>query len=197
MVNIAVLVSGGGTDLQSLIDAEKGGRLKGARLALVVSSKAGVYALERAAAAGIEAVVIEKKGYEDEEAFAGALLAALEEAGIGLVVLAGYLCILPPRVVRAYPGRILNIHPALLPKHGGPGYYGLHVHEAVLAAGDCESGATVHYVDEGVDSGEIILQESVPVLPGDTPEALQARVLEVEHRILPEAVRMVVARGIP
>jgi phosphoribosylglycinamide formyltransferase-1 len=185
---ISVMVSGGGTNLQAVIDSVVDGRIPNAVIALVLSSRDGVYSLERARAAGIPTVVISKKDYPDNEAKADAILAALAEAKTDLVVMAGYVSILSPRVPRAYAGRIINIHPALLPRHGGPGYYGLHVHEAVLAAGDTESGATVHYVTDGeVDSGEIILQGRVPVLEGDTPETLQQRVLTVEHRILPEA----------
>ncbi|MDR1816571.1 MAG: phosphoribosylglycinamide formyltransferase [Clostridiales Family XIII bacterium] len=196
MVNVAVLVSGGGTNLQALIDAEHAGLFPNARIVLVLSSRAGVKALERAEEAGIPTTVIAKDDYPEDEARADAILAALEGAGAGLVVLAGYMSILPVRVCRAYAGRLINIHPALLPRHGGVGYYGLRVHKAVLEAGDAESGATVHFVDDrGVDSGEIIAQARVPVLPDDTPEALQARVLEVEHRIFPEAVARLTAKA--
>jgi phosphoribosylglycinamide formyltransferase-1 len=192
---ISVMVSGGGTNLQALIDGARDGSIPNAIIALVLSSKDGVYALERARKAGIPTVVISKADYPDEEAKADAILAALAEAKTDLVVTAGYISILSRRVCRAYAGRMINIHPALLPKHGGPGYYGLHVHEAVLAAGDTESGATVHYVTDGeVDSGEIILQGRVPVLDGDTPEILQQRVLTVEHRILPEATAQVLQK---
>jgi phosphoribosylglycinamide formyltransferase-1 len=192
---ISVMVSGGGTNLQAVIDGVADGRIPGAVIALVLSSRDGVYSLERARKAGIPTVVISKKDYPDEEAKADAILAALAEVGTDLVVMAGYMSILSPRVCRAYAGRMINIHPALLPKHGGPGYYGLHVHEAVLAAGDTESGATVHYVTDGeVDSGEIISQGRVPVLAGDTPETLQQRVLTVEHRILPEATALVLQK---
>jgi phosphoribosylglycinamide formyltransferase-1 len=196
VVNVAVLVSGGGTNLQALIDAEHAGLFPNARIVLVLSSRAGVKALERAEEAGIPTTVIAKDDYPEDEARADAILAALEGAGAGLVVLAGYMSILPVRVCRAYAGRLINIHPALLPRHGGVGYYGLRVHKAVLEAGDAESGATVHFVDDrGVDSGEIIAQARVPVLPDDTPEALQARVLEVEHRIFPEAVARLTAKA--
>ncbi|GHU65040.1 hypothetical protein AGMMS49983_12080 [Clostridia bacterium] len=195
VMNISVMVSGGGTNLQALIDRVADGSIPDARIALVLSSRDGVYSLERARKASIKTVVISKKDYPDEEAKTDAILAALAEEGTDLVVMAGYMIIVSPRIPRAYAGRIINIHPALLPRHGGPGYYGLHVHEAVLAAGDTESGATVHYVDDrGVDSGEIILQGRVPVLDGDTPEILQQRVLTVEHRILPEATALVLQK---
>ena len=196
MINISVMVSGGGTNLQALIDGVREGRIEGARIGLVLSSRDGVYALERAKNAGIKTMVISKEDYPEEEEKADAILAALAEAGTDLVVTAGYMSLLHKRVCAAYKGRMINIHPSLLPRHGGVGYYGLRVHQAVLAAGDRETGATVHYVDdEGVDSGEIILQERVPVMEGDTAETLQKRVLEeVEHRIIVEGANMVVQR---
>lgn len=181
------MVSGGGTNLQAVIDGVADGRIPNAGIVLVLSSRDGVYSLERAREAGIPTKVISKTDYPDEEKKADAIIEALEDAGTDLVVMAGYVSILSKRVCRAFAGRMINIHPALLPKHGGPGYYGIHVHEAVLAAGDKESGATVHYVADGeVDGGEIILQGSVPVLDDDTPETLQQRVLTVEHRIIVE-----------
>ncbi|MDR0424876.1 MAG: phosphoribosylglycinamide formyltransferase [Clostridiales Family XIII bacterium] len=195
MLNIAVMVSGGGTNLQALIDAEKGGQLRGARIALVISSRPGAYALERAAANGIEAVSLGKAEFPDEGEREKAILGALRGAGIGLVVLAGYMSILPPGLIREYEWRIINIHPSLLPKHCGMGFYGKRVHAAVLAAGDSESGATVHYVDEGVDTGPAIIQERVPVMEGDDADSLAARVLEVEHRILVAAVNKVVSEA--
>jgi len=195
MINISVLVSGGGTNLQALIDGVEDSRIKDARIVLVLSSKDGVYALERARKAGIETKVISKKDYPDEEEKADALLAALAEVKTDLVVTAGYMSILNKRVCAAYKGRMINIHPALLPKHGGVGYYGLRVHQAVLEAGDKETGATVHFVDEGVDSGEIILQKSIPVLDDDTPETLQKRLLdEVEHVIIVEGTNKIVEK---
>ena len=195
MINISVLVSGGGTNLQALIDGVEDSRIKDARIVLVLSSKDGVYALERARKAGIETKVISKKDYPDEEEKADALLAALAEVKTDLVVTAGYMSILNKRVCAAYKGRMINIHPALLPKHGGVGYYGLRVHQAVLDAGDKETGATVHFVDEGVDSGEIILQKSIPVLDDDTPETLQKRLLdEVEHVIIVEGTNKIVEK---
>jgi len=181
-VNIAVLVSGGGTNLQALIDSDN----PYGRIALVIASRNGVYALERAQIAGIESVVISKKKYDDN--FAAALISALAEHDIGLVVLAGYLTILPSEVIQAYGLRIINIHPALLPSFGGIGMYGLRVHEAALARGVKVSGATVHYVNEIPDGGEIISQKAVDVHPGDTPETLQERVMrEAEWELLPKA----------
>ena len=196
MINISVMVSGGGSNLQALIDGVKDGRIEGAKIVLVLSSKDGAYALERAAKESIKTVVISKKDYPDEIEKADAILAALAEAQTDLVVTAGYMSIVDKRICSAYKGRIINIHPALLPKHGGLGYYGIRVHQAVLEAGDKETGATVHYIDEeGVDSGEIILQKSTRILDGDTPETLQKRVLEeVEHPCIVEATDIVVKR---
>lgn len=196
MINISVMVSGGGTNLQALIDGVADGRIQDASIALVLSSRPGVYALERAEKAGIRTAVIDKEEYPDDEERADAILAALREAGTDLVVTAGYMSILHKRVCTAYTGCMINIHPALLPKFGGLGYYGIRVHRAVLEAGEKTTGATVHYVDaEGVDTGETILQGQIPVLSGDTPETLQKRVLdEVEHRILVEATNLVVQK---
>ncbi|HEX5520119.1 MAG TPA: phosphoribosylglycinamide formyltransferase [Longimicrobiaceae bacterium] len=181
---VAVFVSGGGTNLQALIDRFHAGAAVPARVALVVAGRAGIGALERAARAGIDAVVVPEGGADD----AGWLLGVLERHAIDLVVLAGYLRLVPHAVVHRYRGRMLNIHPALLPAFGGPGMYGMRVHRAVLASGACVSGATVHLVDEEYDSGRIVAQWPVPVLPGDTPESLAVRVLAVEHRLLPLAV---------
>ena len=196
MINISVMVSGGGTNLQALIDGVADGRIEGARIVLVLSSRDGAYALERARRAGIETVVVGKEEYESDEERADAILAALREAKTDLVVTAGYMSIIHKRVCRAYKGRMINIHPALLPRFGGVGYYGLRVHKAVLEAGETETGATVHFVDdEGVDSGEIIMQRSVPVLSGDTPETLQRRVLEeVEHSLIVDATNSIVRK---
>jgi len=190
------MVSGGGTNLQALIDGVADGRIAGARIALVLSSKDGVYALERARKAGIPTIVISKEAFENEEKKADAILDALAEAQTDLVVTAGYMSIIHKKVCAAYAGRLINIHPALLPKHGGVGYYGLRVHRAVLEAGEAETGATVHYVDtEGVDSGEIIMQRSIAVRPDDTPETLQRRVLdEVEHHLIVDATALVVKK---
>lgn len=183
------MVSGGGTDLQSVIDGVEDGRIP-AEIVVVIASKPGIYALERARKAGIPGIVICKKEYADEEAFFEANLAALRQYGAEGVVLAGYLSILGKRMIEAFPNKIINIHPSLIPSFCGKGYYGLKVHKAALEYGVKVSGATVHFVDEGADTGPIIAQRSVPVLPGDTPETLQQRVLEVEHEILPEAVAL-------
>ena len=184
---IAVLVSGGGTNLQALIDAN----LQAGEIALVVSSRPGVYALERAYRAGIPSVVIAKKG-STQEAFEEKLRAALEEYRIDLIVLAGFLTILSEDFTRRYPRRILNIHPSLIPAFCGEDYYGLRVHEAALARGVKLTGATVHFVNEIPDGGEIILQKAVEVKDGDTPEILQRRVMEqAEWKLLPQAVELV------
>lgn len=184
---IAVLVSGGGTNLQALIDAN----LQAGEIALVVSSRPGVYALERASRAGISSLVIAKKG-STQEAFEEKLRAALEEYNIDLIVLAGFLTILSEDFTRRYPRRILNIHPSLIPAFCGEGYYGLRVHEAALRRGVKLTGATVHFVNEIPDGGEIVLQKAVEVLPGDTPEILQRRVMEeAEWKLLPQAVELV------
>ena len=184
-LRMAVLVSGGGTNLQSIIDAVEAGTLQ-SKIVCVISNKETAYGLERARKHQIPAYFMNPKeeGYDDK------LLAKLEEEKVDLVVLAGYLKILAPNLIQKYKHRIINIHPSLLPKFGGKGFYGLHVHEAVIAAGEKESGATVHYVDEGVDTGEIILQRKVQVEADDTPETLQARILEkIEHKILVEAIK--------
>ncbi|MGN0992050.1 MAG: phosphoribosylglycinamide formyltransferase [Candidatus Ventricola sp.] len=184
---IAVLVSGGGTNLQALIDAN----LQAGEIALVVSSRPGVYALERAYKAGIPSVVIAKKG-STQEAFEEKLRAALEEYRIDLIVLAGFLTILSEDFTRRYPRRILNIHPSLIPAFCGEGFYGLRVHEAALERGVKLTGATVHFVNEIPDGGEIILQKAVEVKEGDTPEILQRRVMEqAEWKLLPQAVELV------
>ena len=184
---IAVLVSGGGTNLQALIDAQ----LQAGEIALVVASRPGVYALERAAKAGIPSLVIPKKGLS-QQAFEQQLCAALEAHGIELIVLAGFLTILSEDFTRRYPRRILNIHPSLIPAFCGEGYYGLRVHEAALARGVKLTGATVHFVNEIPDGGEIILQTAVEVKAGDTPEILQRRVMEqAEWKLLPQAVELV------
>ena len=184
---IAVLVSGGGTNLQALIDA----RLQAGEIALVVSSRPDVYALERARKAGISAVVIPRKG-STQQAFEAALCAALEAYRIDLIVLAGFLTILSESFTKKYPRRILNIHPSLIPAFCGEGYYGLKVHEAALARGVKLTGATVHFVNEIPDGGEIILQKAVEVREGDTPEILQRRVMEqAEWQLLPQAVELV------
>ena len=184
-VKVAVLVSGGGTNLQALIDKEKSGELAESKIVRVIASKDTAYALQRAADAGIETSVAKTQ----EE-----VLRQLEECGAELVVLAGYMSVLAPEVIEKFRNRIINIHPSLIPKYCGKGFYGMRVHRAVIEAGEKESGATVNFVDEGVDTGKIILQETVPVMEGDSPEDLAARVLETEHRILAEGLNKVVLR---
>lgn len=192
MKNIAVMVSGGGTNLQALIDAQGRGELKSGRLALVISSKEGAYALERAGKAGIPAAVISRRAYATQEDFDRALLAAWEEARIDLVVLAGYLSILSAAVTRAYQDRIINVHPSLIPSFCGAGFYGLKVHEAALEKGVKVTGATVHIVNEVPDGGRILLQKAVEVREGDTPELLQKRVMEeAEWLLLPQAAELI------
>ena len=191
MVRIAVLVSGGGTNLQALIDAQARGELKNAKIAAVLSSRDGAYALERARKAGIPGYVVARKDFPSNRDMTRALVARLRELDIGLVVLAGFLHILTEEMVQAYPNAILNVHPALIPSFCGAGYYGLRVHEAALAYGVKVTGATVHFVNEEPDGGPIVLQKAVDILPGDTPEALQRRVMEqAEWVILPKAVSL-------
>ena len=188
---IAVLVSGGGTNLQALIDAEKRGELGAGEISLVLASKPGVYALERAANAGIESMVLARKAYADADAYTKALVNTLVTAKIDLVVLAGFMIIIGEEMYQQFPNRILNVHPALIPSFCGQGYYGLHVHEAALAKGVKVSGATVHFVTPECDAGPIVLQKAVEVKEDDTPETLQKRIMEqVEWKILPEAVRL-------
>lgn len=184
-----MLCSGGGTNLQALIDAVERGTIDG-KIVLVIANASKAYALERARQHGIPAVFVSKKQAGSDEAFNDAILAKLREADAQLVVLAGYLPIVGEQIVRAYEHRIINIHPALIPAFCGPGMYGHHVHEAVLRYGAKISGATTHFVDEQVDHGGVIMQRSVPVLEDDTPDTLAARVLTVEHEILPESVRL-------
>ncbi len=189
---IAVLVSGGGTNLQALIDAQKNGVLRSGEIVLVISNNAIAYALTRAREAGIEALTITKKDCGGQEAFEDAMLEALKARSIDLIVLAGFMSILSPRFVSHYVRRIINVHPSLIPSFCGKGFYGLKVHEAALAYGVKVTGATVHYVNEIPDGGRILLQKAVPVLPGDTPAALQKRVMErAEWIILPEAAELV------
>jgi phosphoribosylglycinamide formyltransferase-1 len=186
---IGVLASGGGSNFESLVAATRDGRLPDAEVRLLATNKPGAGALERAARLGVESLTLDPKGFPDADAYDEALAGEFRRRGVELVCLAGYLRKVGAPLLRAYAGRLLNIHPALLPKFGGPGMYGRRVHEAVLAAGEKESGCTVHVVDEEYDHGEPLLQSRVPVLPGDTPDALAARVLEQEHRTYPEAVR--------
>ncbi len=191
MVNVAVLVSGGGTNLQALIDAKTAGNLPKAKLALVIASKPGVYALERAKAAGIPTEVVCRKDFDTSEAFDQTMLETLRRYNIGVVVLAGYLSIVGAPVVAAYPDKIINIHPSLIPSFCGAGYYGLRVHEAALKKGVKVTGATVHLVNEKYDDGRILLQKAVAVEEGDTPETLQKRVMQqAEWEILPKALDM-------
>ena len=191
MVRIAVLVSGGGTNLQALIDAQARGELKNGAIAAVISSKPGAYALERAEKAGIPGYVVARREFSSNREMTLALVDKLKELDIGLVVLAGFMHILTEEMVAAYPNAILNVHPALIPSFCGAGYYGLHVHEAALAYGVKVTGATVHFVNEEPDGGPIVLQKAVEILEGDTPEVLQRRVMEqAEWRILPRAVSL-------
>lgn len=189
-LRIGVLVSGGGTNLQSMIDAVETGTLK-SQIVCVISNKEAAYGLERARKHQIPAYFINPK----EEGYDEKLMTLLKDEQVDLVVLAGYLKILNQDLIEAYRGRIINIHPSLLPKFGGKGFYGLHVHEAVIAAGEKESGATVHYVDAGVDTGKVILQRKLEIMSEDTPESLQKRILEqIEHRILVEAIQNIEGR---
>ncbi len=192
MVRAAVLVSGGGTNLQAIIDAKRAGKIPSAELALVVASNASAYALTRAENAGIAHTVLRKEKGEAPADYGERLLTLLRENAIDVVVLAGFLTILPENVIRAYDHRILNIHPSLIPSFCGDGFYGLHVHEAALKRGVKVTGATVHFVNEITDGGDIIAQKAVEVLPGDTPETLQRRVMEqAEWILLPQALEQV------
>ncbi|MBE6590516.1 MAG: phosphoribosylglycinamide formyltransferase [Ruminococcaceae bacterium] len=190
-VNISVLVSGGGTNLQALIDAQHNGLLGPGRITTVISSKSEVYALERARSNDIPSIVLPRKDYGSIEEYSKALTEALIKAKTDLVVLAGFLTIFDEQVYKAFPNRILNVHPALIPSFCGKGYYGLHVHEAALAKGVKVSGATVHIVTPECDAGPIVLQKAVEVLQDDSPESLQKRIMEeAEWKILPQAVRL-------
>lgn len=192
---IAVLVSGGGTNLQALIDAQQAGIIHSGSIELVISNNPGAYALERAAKAGIKGMTITKKEAGGQEAFENAIAAALEANGIDMIVLAGFMSILTAAFTSKYDKRILNIHPSLIPSFCGEGFYGLHVHEAALAKGVKVTGATVHYVNEIPDGGEIVMQKAVEVQEGDTPEVLQRRVMEeAEWKLLPAATEMVASR---
>ena len=191
MKKIAVLVSGGGTNLQALIDAQNRGEIVGGEITLVVSSSSTAYALERAAKAGIDTIVVNKTDYSDRHEMTRTLVAQLQERAIDLVVFAGFMYILTEEITRAFQNRMMNVHPALIPSFCGAGYYGLHVHEKALEYGVKLSGATVHFVSEECDGGPIILQKAVPVEEGDTPETLQRRIMEqAEWKILPEAVSL-------
>lgn len=191
MKRIAVLVSGGGTNLQALIDAQARGELTNGQIVAVLSSREGAYALERAKAAGIPGYVVPRKAFPSNQAMTQALVNKLRELSIDLVVLAGFLHILTEEMVHAYPNAILNVHPALIPSFCGAGFYGLHVHEKALEYGVKVSGATVHFVTEEPDGGPIVLQQAVEVREGDTPEVLQKRIMEqAEWKILPQAVAL-------
>lgn len=195
MVRIAVLVSGGGTNLQALIDAQGRGEIPDGQIAAVISSSPDAFALERAKKAGIPGYVINRKDFASNQAMTVALTQQLKELDIGLVVLAGFMYILTPELIDAYPNAILNVHPALIPSFCGEGFYGLHVHEAALAYGVKVTGATVHFVSEDCDGGPIVLQQAVPIEEGDTAEILQRRVMEqAEWKILPRAVALFCAQ---
>lgn len=188
---LAVCVSGGGTNLQAILDRIADGTISRGEVVRVISNNPNAYALERAKKAGVETSVLSPKSFASREQFNDALLALLQEVNPDLIVLAGYLVAIPPQVIRAFPGKIINIHPSLIPSFCGKGYYGLKVHEAALARGVKVTGATVHFVDEGMDSGPIILQKAVAVEDGDTPEVLQRRVMEqAEWQILPRAIEL-------
>ena len=192
MLRLAVLVSGGGTNLQAIIDQIRQGGITNAEIAAVISNNRGAYALERARENGIPGLCVSPKDYETREAFNQALLEAVRSVNPDLVVLAGCLVVIPKIMVDAYPNRIINIHPALIPSFCGTGYYGLKVHEAVLKRGVKVTGATVHFVDDGTDTGPILLQKAVEVREGDTPKVLQQRVMEeAEWKILPKAIDMI------
>jgi phosphoribosylglycinamide formyltransferase-1 len=192
MLKIAVLVSGGGTNLQAILDAIDAGKITNAAVDVVISNNAGAYALERAKKHGVEAMCISPKSYESRDAFNEALTETIVGRGIDLIVLAGYLVIIPPALIAAYPNRIVNIHPSLIPSFCGTGYYGLKVHEEALRRGVKVTGATCHFVDEGTDTGPIILQKAVDIQPDDTPKTLQRRVMEqAEWIILPEAINLI------
>lgn len=189
MLNIVVLVSGGGTNLQAILDAIDNGNIRNARVEAVISNNAGAYALERARSRGINALCVSPKSFADREAFNRALLETVDGFAPDLIVLAGFLVTIPPAMIQKYRNRIINVHPSLIPSFCGVGYYGLKVHEAALKRGVKVTGATVHFVDEGVDSGPIILQKTVDVLPGDDAKTLQRRVMEqAEWVILPKAI---------
>ena len=198
MLKLTVLVSGGGTNLQAIIDRIADGSIHGAEIVRVISNNPGVYALERAEKAGIPSQVLSPKDFASREEFNDALLAALQASGADLVVLAGCLVAIPPQVVKAYPNRIINIHPAQIPSFCGKGFYGLHVHEKVLERGVKVTGATVHFVDEDLDHGKILLQKAVEIPDGITPEELQQKVMkEAEWIILPKAIDMIADGQIP
>lgn len=197
MLKVGVMVSGGGTNLQAILDAVDAGKIRNASIEVVVSNNPGAYALERAKNHGIPAVCLSPKDFESREAFNEAFLAKVDEYDLDLIVLAGFLVKIPEAMVEKYEHRIINVHPSLIPSFCGVGYYGLKVHEAAIARGVKVTGATVHFVDGGMDTGPIILQKAVEVLPGDTPEVLQRRVMEqAEWVILPKAIDMIANKEI-
>ncbi|QHQ61168.1 phosphoribosylglycinamide formyltransferase [Anaerocolumna sedimenticola] len=197
MLKVAVLVSGGGTNLQAIIDNIEQGNIKNTKIEIVISNKKNVYALERARKAGIPTAVISPKNYTDRDEFSNQLLAEIKKYEVDLIVLAGYLVIIPEILIQNYRNKIINIHPSLIPAFCGAGYYGLRVHEAVLERGVKITGATVHFVDEGTDTGPIILQKAVEVQEGDTPKDLQTRVMEeAEWHILPEAINLIALKKV-
>ena len=192
MINMAIFVSGGGTNLQGIIDSIESGKITNANISLVISNKADVYALERAKNHNINTEVLSMKGYSKSEDYCGTLVGLLEASKIDLIVLAGYLAIVPKTIIDKYPNQIINVHPSLIPAFSGKGYYGLKVHQGVLDRGCKITGATVHFVDEGTDTGPIILQKAVSVVEDDTPETLQRRVMEeAEWEILPHAIDLI------
>lgn len=192
MLRVAVLVSGGGTNLQAIIDSVAEGKISNTELVAVISNNYGVYALERAKNAGIKDIVVSPKDFEKREDFHKALIDTLDSLNVDLIVLAGYLVVIPPELIDKYENRIINIHPSLIPSFCGTGFYGLKVHEAALSRGVKVVGATVHFVDKGTDTGPIILQKAVAVENGDTPEILQRRVMEqAEWKLLPEAIDLI------
>lgn len=192
MLKMAVLVSGGGTNLQAILDAIEEGKITNASVEVVISNNAGAYALERARSHGIKAVCVSPASYADRDLYHRALVQTVQSCQVDLVVLAGCMVVMPREMIKAYPDRIINIHPALIPSFCGTGFHGLLVHEKVLERGVKVTGATVHFVDEGTDTGPIILQRAVDVLQGDTPETLQRRVMEqAEWQILPRAIDLI------
>ncbi|MCD8037890.1 MAG: phosphoribosylglycinamide formyltransferase [Lachnospiraceae bacterium] len=192
MLRVCVCVSGGGTNLQAIMDAIDAGKITNAEIVRVISNNKNAYALERARNKGITAKAVSPKDFDDRERFNEALLSCIDEAEPDLIVLAGFLVVLPPMMIEKYEGRIINIHPSLIPSFCGKGFYGLKVHEAALARGVRVTGATVHFVDAGTDTGPIILQKAVEVHDGDTPKTLQQRVMEqAEWQILPQAINMI------
>lgn len=193
--NIAILISGSGTNAQAIIDGVSKGEIKNARVCIVISDREGAYGIQRAKDAGIKAMTINKRSFEKKEAFYNELYRALQESQADYVVLAGFLSIVPETIVKEYQGRMINIHPSLIPQYSGIGFYGEKVHRAVIANKEKVSGATVHLVEAGVDTGKILLQKEVPVKANDTPEILAKRVLKVEHELLVEALKQLIDNG--